>query len=521
MTAGRPTRGMSVRWLLLAVNALILLVPIATFLSLRLYHAQLVRQTEVKLIAESVLIGEAFRAYLLEEQGRPTDRLGDILPATATDERYAPIEPVLGDDYDVLPRVADPQEFCSAPRGAPWRAGGRLKALLDRAQTFNLSSARVIDAEGCVVASSGSWLTARLTYVPEVEAALAGHYHAVARERLSDEPKPSMFSISRRGDVRVFTATPVLEDGRVVAAVWMSRTAMDPIKAAWLSRWPLLIGLGICLLLTVAVSLFLSRRITQPLSLITSAAGAVARGERSGPLPVGGVVPAEIHDLDRAIATMATQLSDRADYIADFAANVSHELKSPITSIQGATELLAEEADGMPPEQRARFLANISADAARMERLVVRLLELARIQSAPASAERLEVEPFLRRLTEAAGERVALELDAPPEAVVINADHLESAVRNLLENALAHGGDGPVTLRASSEGDRLVIEVADHGPGIREADQGRLFDRFFTTHRDEGGTGLGLAIVQAVAQTRGGRVDFDTGPQGTTFRLVV
>ena len=142
-----------------------------------------------------------------------------------------------------------------------------------------------------------------------------------------------------------------------------------------------IIALGVSVLLTVLVSLFLSRRITRPLRHITAAATSIARGERTFSLAPGGTVPAEIQDLGASIMTMAAQLSDRADYIADFAANVSHELKSPITSIQGAAELIREEASGMPAAQRDKFLKNVQADAARMERLVVRLLELARIQS--------------------------------------------------------------------------------------------------------------------------------------------
>ncbi len=519
--ATSPRRGASVRWLLLGVNSLVLLVPIVAFLSLRLYQSQLVRQTETKLIAESVLIGEAYRGLLMEELGIPEDRIPRIRPDHATDEFYAPINPVLGDDYEILPRVPEPVDYSARSAGPAWRAGSKMKSMLDRAKIFNLTSARVLDAEGCVVASTGTWLGACLADLTEIRGALAGRYSAVTRERLSDEPKPDFASISRRGDVRVFTATPVFSDGKVLGAVWMSRTAMDPIKAAWLSRRPLLIALGVSVLLTVLVSLFLSRRITKPLRHITAAATSIARGERTFSLAPGGTVPAEIQDLGASIKTMAAQLSDRADYIADFAANVSHELKSPITSIQGAAELMREEASGMPAAQREKFLKNIQADAARMERLVVRLLELARIQSAPESSDELQIRPFLERITAGYGDRVVLDTSAAPEHVVINADHLESAVRNLLDNAARHVGEEKIELTARSEANRLSISVRDHGPGISQANQKKIFDRFFTTERDAGGTGLGLAIVQAVAQTRGGQVTFTTGPQGTTFTLVV
>jgi signal transduction histidine kinase len=387
---------------------------------------------------------------------------------------------------------------------------------------FNLMSARVIDTNGCVVASSGEWLGACLDGVDEVDAALAGRYSATARTRYTDEPKPSFASISRGGDVRVFAGLPIFSGGEVIGAVWMSRTSMEPLKAAWLNRRPLAIGVLVTVLLTALISLFLARTITRPVQRITGAAEAVARGERRRDLAPEGFAPSEVRALAEALETMKAGLSDRAEYVADFAANVSHELKSPITAIQGAAELLVEEAGEMPAEQRQRFIDNILADAERMERLVTRLLELARIRSAPEGDEELRPDSFLEQIAEGYGDRVQLHAVATPATVKINPDHLESAVRNLLDNAVRHGEGKPVDLVAWATDDgKLAIEVRDQGPGIDARNLERIFDRFFTTERDRGGTGLGLAIVQAVAFTRGGDVRVDTGPEGTAFTLIV
>jgi signal transduction histidine kinase len=223
-----------------------------------------------------------------------------------------------------------------------------------------------------------------------------------------------------------------------------------------------------------------------------------------------------------ALDRMATQLTDRADYIADFAATVSHELKTPIAGIRGAAELLADEWERMSDVQRRRFLANIDADAARMERLVTRLLELARIQNEPAAAQEIALRPFLERvLARYENPDLQVSFDAAPPAIAMNPDHLESAVRNLVENALRHGAGAPVEVRVQGRGRRVQIAVRDRGTGIRDEIRGRIFERFFTTERDAGGTGLGLAIAQAVAEVRGGSLDFDTGPNGTEFRLVI
>lgn len=517
----RRPRGVSVRWLLLGVGVVILLFPVLVVLALNLYQNLLVRETEASLIAQSVLIGELWRDRWLEERGIPANQAPSHKPKGAWDDLFSPIEPRIGLGSDILPSLAAPSTYAEPDDGPKWRAGKKITPALERAKVFNLSSARVLDEKGCAVAASGKWLGACFPDLPEVGSALDGRYEAVLRERVSDTPKPPMASISRRGDVRVFTATPVFSGEEVIGAVWMSRTSMAPIKAAWLYRRQLLLGLAVSVFLCAGLSLFLAWTITRPLGQITDAAKAVARGRKGKSLEPRGFAPTEIHDLGEALGTMTRQLSDRADYILDFAANVSHELKSPITAIRGAAELLLEEMDEMSHEQRARFLDNIAADASRMERLVIRLLELAKIQSSPESANEIELVEFLEGIANSYDGVVALDARGAPKTINMNADHLESAVRNLLDNALRHGRGQRVILSARAEGDKVAISVADRGPGVSDANRKRIFDRFFTTERDRGGTGLGLAIVQAVAATRGGEVDLKTGPDGSTFTITV
>jgi signal transduction histidine kinase len=518
-------RGLSLTWLLLGLNALVLVVPGLVYLGARLFDSQLLRQTEVKLIGEAVVIAETWRAYWLEAQGIPPEAAPAIRPADSADERFHPIEPSLDPRAPLLPPVESPPVFCPEETGPEaghaWLAGRRVQPILERAKVFTLTAARVLDHRGCTVASSGQWRGANLSSLPEVRRALAGRYAAVARARISDEPKPALSSISSRGEVRLFIALPILSDGRVVGAVWMSRTSLDPLKAAWLLRRPLLAALAISLMLTAAVSLLFSRLFTRPLRRLTRAAQAVARGERGSRLAPGRLAPAEFHRLGQALETMTRQLSERATYIADFAANVSHELKTPIASIRGAAELLADEGHDMPQAQQARFVANIQAAARRMERLVQRLLELARIQSAPEPTRDIDLAELGARLVAAYPGRLVLE-DGPPAGTLhMHPDHLESALRNLVDNAVRHGGEAPVSLAIARRGGWVEFRVTDRGPGISPANQPHLFERFFTTERDRGGTGLGLAIVKAVAETRGGEVSFETGPGGTTFSLRV
>lgn len=520
-------RRIGIRGLLLAVNAFALMVPLLAIVGLRVFDDQLIRRTEAQLIGQGVLIAEAFREQWLREMQIPHEGTPRYAPLGAGEAQYFPIEPISRLGQGVLPPTAEPTRFAEDRSGPSWRAGAGIERIMRRAARMNLSSARVLDAEGCVVASSGSNLGACIGGLPEVEAALHGRYAAVLRHRNVEAKPPPIESISRRGRVRVYIAIPVLAEGEVVAVVRMARTAIDPAKALWFDRERLAIALGACALLTAALSLFLSRSIARPLRDITRAARSIARGERSAPHGPAPLAAAELREMSAALDQMTRQLSDRADYIAEFATHVSHELKTPITGIRGATELLEEEWEDMKPVERRRFLKNIQGDAKRMERLVSRLLHLARIQSAPEYAESLDPGAFLKDLCGSYGDGVNLRLGALPSTLSINPDHLESAVRNLLDNGLRHGAGHPVDVEAEiedeagGEGERIVIRVRDQGPGISPANQTRIFDRFFTTARDHGGTGLGLSIARAVAETRGGHLDFETGPDGTCFELVL
>ncbi|MCA9540001.1 MAG: HAMP domain-containing protein, partial [Myxococcales bacterium] len=309
-----------------------------------------------------------------------------------------------------------------------------------------------------------------------------------------------------------------------IGVVRMSRTSVDPVKALWIHRRPLQFGLGLSVLLTVLVSLFLARTITRPVREITAAAEAIARGEPRRPLRPGGSLPAELHTLSAALDSMTAQLEERADYVAEFAANISHELKTPLTAVRGAVELLRDDDGEMDAAQRERFLANIDAGAARMQRLVVRLLHLARLESRrdAAPAEEVPLRPALEALAARhPNAEVRIDATAAPATLHIPPDQLESAAGNLIDNAVRHGAGAPIEVTARAAGERVEITVTDHGPGISANNQRRLFERFFTTERDRGGTGLGLAIARAVARRRGGDLTFTTGPEGTTFTLTL
>jgi len=511
--------GPRLRWWLLGANVFVLLVPLVAVLGLRLYDTLLVRQTERQLIAQSVLVAESWRAHWLAAGGEP--EVPDFRPPGRAGDPFIPVEPVSDLSSGVQPPQPEALPPCEPEPGPALEAGRAVEPLLRRAQVFNLSAARVLDARGCVIATSRGDAGTSLAELAEVRAALAGRYAAIARERVSDEPLPPLSDVRSRGAIRIFTALPVFSEGRVVAVVRMSRTSLDALTSLWSSRRGLLVAFGATGLGALLVSLAFGTLIARPLGVIARTADAVAQGADARLPEPSRWTPAEVESLRRSLATMTERLRARAEDLAEFAAEATHELKGPITAIRGAAELLRDEGAAMDAAQRERFLAHIGADVGRMERLVNRLLHLARIGSAPDAAGSVDVASFFATLAERHGGAVRVELRSPPAAVAVSADHLHSAVQNLVENAVRHRRAAPVQVTVGARDGRLLVEVRDDGSGISPANQERLFQRFFTTCPDEGGTGLGLAIVRAVADRYRGSVGFRTGPGGTVFELVL
>ncbi len=244
---------------------------------------------------------------------------------------------------------------------------------------------------------------------------------------------------------------------------------------------------------------------------------------RSAPVRGGGASGAVVvlHDI--------TDLR-RADRIRrDFVANVSHELRTPLTAVRGYVEALLDgDADA---DETRRFLEIIARHTLRMERLVRDLLRLARLDAGqeprehmPSSVDALfsGVEAELAGPLEARRQTVERQIAA--DAAVVQGDpaKLHDALKNLLENAINYSPEGSRILMAAERRDsRMLLTVADEGPGIPEADLPRVFERFYRVekartrgNRDPGGTGLGLAIVKHLVELHDGHVTAANRPQG-------
>ncbi|MBK9366565.1 MAG: ATP-binding protein [Deltaproteobacteria bacterium] len=224
---------------------------------------------------------------------------------------------------------------------------------------------------------------------------------------------------------------------------------------------------------------------------------------------------AEVGQLAVSVTEMTQALQARLSYIREFAGNVSHEFKTPLATLKGSVELLRDD-DGMPAEQRERFLSNAHDELNRLERLVSGLLALARAEEA-GQREPVDLDALLGRV---AARWPQVSLGGAAGTMPGAASQLESAVENLVQNAVTHGGpEVKVQLNAWREPGVVVIEVLDDGRGISPANLPQIFDRFFTTDRARGGTGLGLALVKAVVTAHNGVVRVESVPGRTCFTL--
>jgi len=240
-------------------------------------------------------------------------------------------------------------------------------------------------------------------------------------------------------------------------------------------------------------------------------------------LPDGGVL---------LVMSDVTEMRRLETIRRDFVANVSHELKTPLTAIAGYAETLAAEAE--PGSQTAGFAATIGQNAHRMQLLVDGLLDLSRIESghwqphrsivAIDAAAREAWAPFADR---AAAAHIRFDVTVPRDAHALSADPdaLRQVFTNLFDNALRHTpGDGTIRVSAQVTSNGIAVTVVDSGLGIPPEHLPRIFERFYRVDqgraRHQGGTGLGLAIVKHLVEAHGGRVEAESVlARGTTIRL--
>lgn len=514
----------SLRILLLIINLIVLAIPIFGLLTLRVFENLIHRQTEEKLLSEGAFIQALYISTIGEianETGLDESAYRVIGNASAPSSKiiwkpYLPQIDILRDP--VLPKPPDGKVFAGAVNPSALEAGRRIEPIIKQAQLQNMSAVRVLDPNGVVIASTRSEIGLDLSHRYEVQGALAGRYTAALRERISEDPPPPIGSISRASRIRVFAAIPIIDAGKLYGVVYLSRTSLS-VSRVLLNR-RIAAALAIMLAVTILISLGLSYIVAGPMKNMVRQAARVAAGEPGVSLEANASAPKEAHQLSRSLSQMLEKLQQRLEYVKEFSSSVSHEFKTPLTGIQGAIEILKDNWKDMTEADRERFLNIIDSESRRMDRLVRRLIELTKIETAAPSGETTDLDNILEmtihRYVEA-GHDVGLIKNVEIVRANIPSDMAEILFVNLIENAVTHGRGSPVSVILDSG---PILTVSNGGPGISSANIDRIFERFFTTSRASGGTGLGLSMVKAIAKSCGAKIEVESNEKETVFRVV-
>jgi two-component system sensor histidine kinase CreC len=368
----------------------------------------------------------------------------------------------------------------------------------------------VVDRAGRVVFDSlGRQEGADYSQWRDVRKALAGVYGARTSPDIEGDPKTSV----------MYVAAPIRVGNEILGAV----SAAKPVQSfgqfvAKARQQTLLVGVTsviAVLLLALIVSVWLVR----PVGVIVDYV-AYVRAQRSFNLA---------RLARRAFIAIRTAYDDMRDalagrnYVADYVQTLTHEVKSPLSAIRGAAELLQEP---MPHADRARFIANIVRETQRIQELIDRMLELTALESRRSLADTAPV--ALRALidelaasAQAAGAARGLRIEVVPgDDAFVEGDAflLRRAVANLLDNALEFSPQGsPVTIALVPHRRTVDVQVRDHGPGIPEYAGAKVFEKFYSLarpHSHKKSTGLGLPFVKEVAELHGGRATLANAADG-------
>ena len=347
---------------------------------------------------------------------------------------------------------------------------------------------------------------------PEITAALNG-------------AKVSLVRLNDRGQIIVVVAVPIQRFRAVLGTLVLSTTGGEIDDVLRAERQVVLMTFGFVAGVTLLLSLLLASTIALPLRKLAAAAERVRRGvNKRVEIPDFSSRGDEIGDLSGAVRDMTNALYNRIAAIEAFAADVSHELKNPLTSLRSAVETLAY---AKTPEQRERLVEIVNHDVKRLDRLITDISDASRLDAelARGEAQAFDLSQLLESITSFANDtrkegqaEVDFEIAKPPPGmdrakaytVMGHDSRLGQVVRNLIDNARSFTRPGSkLNVRVRRVGPDVEFRVDDSGPGIPPDNLQRVFERFYTD-RPEGSfgsnSGLGLSISQQIVDAHKGRI---------------
>ena len=347
---------------------------------------------------------------------------------------------------------------------------------------------------------------------PEVAAALKG-------------AKVSLVRLNDRGQIIVLVAVPIQRFRAVLGSLVLSTTGGEIDDVLRAERQVVLMTFGFVALVTILLSILLASTIALPLRKLAAAADRVRRGiDKRVEIPDFSSRGDEIGDLSGAVRDMTNALYNRIAAIEAFAADVSHELKNPLTSLRSAIETLAY---AKTPEQRERLVEIVNHDVRRLDRLITDISDASRLDAelARGESQSFDLSQLLDSIVSFANDtrkegqaEVEYEVAKPPPGmdrakaytVTGHDSRLGQVVRNLIDNARSFTRPGTkLSVRVRRIGPDVEFRVDDCGPGIPPDNLQRIFERFYTD-RPEGSfgsnSGLGLSISQQIVDAHKGRI---------------
>lgn len=303
--------------------------------------------------------------------------------------------------------------------------------------------------------------------------------------------------------------------GEVQVQVGQTRLAREALAQDMVNR--ALIAIGVLSALLLALVAFGVHRAFRPLVRLERE---LSRREPSDLKPLDSRVPREMNQMVAALNRFMERLSSSNETLRAFMAEAAHQMRTPLAALRAQAQLALDDDD---PKDMQRSLHAIERNATHMSRLLNQLLSDASVIHR-SNLQRFEpldlaetVHQALHEALPQAGPAPRVQLAMSNEVVQVNGDALllREAIKNLIDNAMKHGGDGPLQIALTVQDAQAVLTIADHGPGISAADAERVFERFGRGEgAPAGGAGLGLAIVKRVVESHGGSIDLSNRPQG-------
>ena len=337
--------------------------------------------------------------------------------------------------------------------------------------------------------------------------------------------------VSLDGNDYFTVGVPFVQNGWVLGAVLMQTPAQVIEAGASGLLLPVVTVAAVASILAGLVLFLILRGVMKPLARLTDAARAMAEGDFAVRVPETKSTR-EVEELSAAFNSMADELSQVEDSRREFVANVSHELRSPITAIRGYIEGMR---DGVIPlEEQDKYLDIVSDESKRLSHLIGELLALSRLEREDTDLQCTDFDicdlierVFLRRTGDLEKRGMDVDCDFAPEPCFVHADmaRIDQVLVNLIDNAIKFTPDGGlITLRVRVENGLCTVMVADNGVGILPEDRPRIFERFFTAdraHTSGNGTGLGLSICQRILEMHGQRIRLLDTEEGAAFAFTL